>query len=63
MLWMEKTFTICTPRFWLNSSCGVCRLATEADNHETKPFWRFLLPTLLFCGLLMFDYMYYDLIG
>ena len=62
MLWMEKDFHYLYSVFWLTAlavfaACNWKRIITN------KTVLALLLPTLLFCGLLMFDYMYYDLLG
>jgi hypothetical protein len=62
MLWMEKDFHYLYSVFWLTAlavfaACNWKRIITN------KTVLALLLPTLLVCGLLKFDYMYYDLLG
>lgn len=62
MLWMEKDFHYLYSVFWLTALAvfAACNWKRIIAN---KTVLALLLPTLLFCGLLMFDYMYYDLLG
>lgn len=62
MLWMEQEYHYLYSVFWLTALAvfAACNWKRIIAN---KTVLALLLPTLLFCGLLMFDYMYYDLIG